>query len=69
MVMSGTFILRGQSGLDDEMPMGVPDLLYYSDGQGEVRDGIEPIFDSATCLDERGIVFDADVNLNYYFGR
>lgn len=56
--------LRGQ-GLDDEMPIGTPDLLLYSDGSGEVRSGIDPTLDRALGLDRLGITFDADVTQFY----
>lgn len=56
--------LLGQ-GLDDEMPIGTPDLLLYSDGSGEVRSGIDPTLDRVFGLERLGITFDADVTQFY----
>jgi len=52
-------------GLDDDMPIGRPDLFLYSDGEAVVRTGVEPTLETATGLSERGIAFDADVTQFY----
>jgi len=55
----------GQDGSDDEMPIGIPDLMIFTDGEAELRSGVDSTFDSADGLRELGIVFDADVTLFY----
>ena len=62
---SGPTSAIGQDGSDDEMPIGIPDLMIYADGDAEVRSGIDSTFDSSEGLSQLGVVFDADVTLFY----
>lgn len=63
-VCSGVTQSLGQDA-DDEMPIGTPDLLLFSDGRGEVRSGIDPALGRELGLQRLGITFDADVTQFY----
>jgi hypothetical protein len=52
-------------GLDDDMPIGRPDLFLYSDGEAELRSDVDPTLENAAGLSRRGIAFDADVTQFY----
>ena len=62
---SGPTSAIGQDGSDDEMPIGIPDLMIFTDGEAELRSGADTTFDNVDCLSELGIVFDADLTLFY----
>ena len=51
---SGPTVAIGQDGSDDEMPIGIPDLMVYADGDAEVRSGIDSTFDSSEGLSQLG---------------
>jgi len=57
--------LRGQDYVDDDLPIGVPDLYTYTDEGAEIRDVAGTTLSTATGLTQRGIVFDADLTQFY----
>ena len=51
-IISGPISAIGQDGSDDEMPIGIPDLMIYADGDAEVRSDIDSTFDRAAGLNQ-----------------
>jgi hypothetical protein len=57
--------ILGQDYVDDESSLGVSDLFTYSDEGAEIRDSVDSTLSSATGLNQRGIVFAADITQFY----
>ena len=58
--------VRGQHGIDDDLPFGAPDLLLFEDGQAVPHDEIDLTLSGASGLAACGIAFDADLTQFYY---